>query len=282
MPMYQAEAVWLSFKSSYPCAVKVATGKINALTGKPWDLGLRQDPQNYLTLPQQPWLDGYCVEEGIIRQFVAMPFGEGYSVEEQLSGEAEHGGIQFQLHPLKATVYFEKSVKSRFPQSLLNLLPLIIPALNTTPPSPTSDYIRPIAAAAPPCAPMGLAAGGRMRQEIYKDKRGIDEWDQKISSRCFVHLCDSRLWQKLTGERPPQPPFTARDYAKYKLPWYDYYRDDLETLSGSDVFSAIKSVAQIFRKKKGQALPDDAPIQISTVIQYGKKRRPDEVIEWFE
>ena len=41
-----------------------------------------------------PRLDGYCVEKGIIRQFVAMPLGEGYSVEEQLTGEPTWGGVQ--------------------------------------------------------------------------------------------------------------------------------------------------------------------------------------------
>ncbi|MYB97986.1 MAG: hypothetical protein F4123_09440 [Gemmatimonadetes bacterium] len=52
------------------------------------------DPQNYLVVPDQPWLDGYCVERGIIRQFVAMPLGEGYTAEERLTGAAKHGGLQ--------------------------------------------------------------------------------------------------------------------------------------------------------------------------------------------
>ena len=39
-------------------------------------------------------LDGYCVGKGISRQFVAMPLGEGYTAKEQLSGAAEHGGLQ--------------------------------------------------------------------------------------------------------------------------------------------------------------------------------------------
>ncbi len=29
----------------------------------------------------------------MIRQFVAMPLGEGYTAEEQLTGEAQHGGL---------------------------------------------------------------------------------------------------------------------------------------------------------------------------------------------
>jgi hypothetical protein len=47
-----------------------------------------------VVVPEQPWLDGYCVEKGIIRQFVAMPLGAGYTAEEQISGKAEHGGLQ--------------------------------------------------------------------------------------------------------------------------------------------------------------------------------------------
>src|SRR5215468_7831623 len=44
LPMYQAEAMWLHFtatwdserNTSYPFAIKVATGKIDAVTGKSW------------------------------------------------------------------------------------------------------------------------------------------------------------------------------------------------------------------------------------------------------
>ena len=72
LPMYQAEAMWLSFSGSYPMAVKVAAGKINALTGEAWANELSERPQDYLVVPGQPWLDGFCVEQGLIRQFVAM------------------------------------------------------------------------------------------------------------------------------------------------------------------------------------------------------------------
>ena len=60
MPMYQAEALWVSFgggglgDNSYPLAVKVATGKICAVSGEPWTNQLNRDPQDYMTLPEQP------------------------------------------------------------------------------------------------------------------------------------------------------------------------------------------------------------------------------------
>lgn len=90
-PMHQAEALWLSFGTGYrrsldyPFAVKIATGKICALTGDAWINHLNRDPQDYVVLPEQPWLDGYCVGKGVIRQFVAMPLGRGYG------GGAAHG-----------------------------------------------------------------------------------------------------------------------------------------------------------------------------------------------
>lgn len=110
MPMAQAEAMWLSFgdgfrRGGYPFAVKIATGKINAVSGEPWTPHLNRDPQDYIVLPEQPWLDGYCVERGVIRQFVAMPLGQGYSVEEQLTGEAEWGGVQILVYPMKTDRY---------------------------------------------------------------------------------------------------------------------------------------------------------------------------------
>ena len=101
LPMHQAEALWLNFDghyvsgrgTAYPFAIKIATGKTCAVTGEAWRNELTRKPQDYVVVPEQPWLDGYCVKKGIIRQFVAMPLGEGYSVEEQITGRAEHGGI---------------------------------------------------------------------------------------------------------------------------------------------------------------------------------------------
>jgi hypothetical protein len=34
-----------------------------------------------------------------------MPLGSGYSAEEQITGEAEHGGIQIVVYPMKRKVF---------------------------------------------------------------------------------------------------------------------------------------------------------------------------------
>src|SRR5262249_6006799 len=116
MPMYQSEALWLRFGgrdipnrwTSYPFAIKVAAGKINAITGDTWNNGVHRKPQDYVVSPKQPWLDGYCVEKGVVRQFVAMPLGSGYSAEEQLTAAAEFGGLQISVHPMKPDVFIRR------------------------------------------------------------------------------------------------------------------------------------------------------------------------------
>jgi hypothetical protein len=96
IPMYQREALWMRFDGAYhkPNAVKVGVGKVDALTGKPFTMQLDHREQNYLVAPQQPWLDGINAGDGMIRQFVAMPLGQGYTVEGRVTGEERFGGIQ--------------------------------------------------------------------------------------------------------------------------------------------------------------------------------------------
>src|SRR5207249_9762481 len=104
--------MWIAFRgggwwsrSRYPFAIKIAAGKINAISGKPWKPELDGSERDYIVLPEQPWLDGFCVAKDVIRQLVAMPLGSGYSVEEQITGKAEHGGLQIHVYPMKKERY---------------------------------------------------------------------------------------------------------------------------------------------------------------------------------
>jgi hypothetical protein len=285
MPMYQAEALWLQFSATYPCALKVATGKINAVTGASWEPGLRQKPQDYLTLPDQPWLDGYCVKKGFIRQFVAMPLGDGFTAEEQITGEARHGGLQLQVYPIKPSVHFAETLESRFPRRLADILEGLLPVpdlafLKEEPVErmPASSHAFAACAMAPD--EMGLGAGGMMRQEIYEDKRPLKDYDLTVTSRCFVHLCDSISWRAVTGSPSPSKPITAQDYARYHLPWFDIYREDLEAVPGSKVLDNLRTVVGLFQGKTRRPLPGNESVAVTTTIQYGRERRPDEVREW--
>lgn len=225
-PMYQSEALWLNFGGYYPFALKVAAGKINAVSGEPWRTGLHREPQDYAVIPGQPWLDGYAIEKGIIRQFVAEPLGLGYTAEEQLTGKAEFGGIQLAAFPMKRAAY-----QHHFP-----------PPPEFMPSGPMFS-MRDMPCACPP--DMGLAAGGRMRQEIYEDDYELSDWDTESTSRCFVHLCNSMLWRQITGAEPPTVPPTAKEYAKANMPWFEYYDDACKPLPGSANLATLKSVGEL-------------------------------------
>ena len=271
MPMYQAEALWMYFKGGYPFALKIAAGKINAVSGGSWQDGLQRRPQDYVVVPGQPWLDGFAVAKGVIRQFVAMPLGAGYTVEEQLSGKAEFGGMQFQAIPMKARKYYESEVLPELPTRLVQILdPLLFAEL-------MSDAVMSCCCEAA-AGGMGLGAGGKMRQEIFKDPHAAEDWDLEHSSRCFVHLCDALLWREITGENPPQTPLTAMEYQRAGLPWFDFYRDDLAVLEGSKTLASIKSVNTLSQEKNGHPLPGNTSVKVPSVIDYvaGKKT----VKEW--
>lgn len=267
LPMYQAEALWILFLghflpdhgTEYPLAIRVATGKVDALTGKTWQPGLAREPQNYLVYPDQPWLDGYVVERGIIRQFVAMPLGAGYSVEEQVTGKAEHGGLQLQVLPMRRDVF-----ERRFP-------------LRPAPREYLGDgYTGSGVSRLSRTTGMGLAPGGRMRQEVYLDKFDLADWDTGQTSRCFVHLANSMVWRSITGTEPPTTPLTAAEYTRAGLPWFDYYDERRIATVGSPILRGLKSLFQIGMEKRQVPLPENEQVTPATVVTY---RRGDRVRE---
>ena len=58
MPMFQSDALWLSFSGrskrsvDLPIAIKVATGKINAVSGLDWEDGLEAESHRTIWLCQ--------------------------------------------------------------------------------------------------------------------------------------------------------------------------------------------------------------------------------------
>ena len=297
LPMYQSEALWLRFgtapgpelRAPYPFAVKVAAGKINAVSGEDWRDGLHDGPhdrphdeqrdrllsashdarggsagQDYLVVPDQPWLDGYCVEHGVIRQFVAMPLGSGYSAEEQLTGAAEHGGIQIEVFPMRREVY-----ERRFPKiSHRRLFD-----------SGAADLLLGTPMARADTGAMGLAPGGRMRQSIVDDPYGMDDWDLAHSARCFVHIANSLMWRAITGERPPTVPRTAAEYTRAGLPWFDYYDADAAELEGSDRLAELSSVTEVAAEKGDVALPENESVTPRIVLHLRRGMKPEQVRE---
>ncbi len=274
LPMYQSEAMWLNFNTTYvadratayPFAIKVAAGKVNAVTGETWVNGLGGNPQDYMVAPKQPWLDGYCVEKGLIRQFVAMPLGSGYSAEEQITGQAEFGGVQIVAYPMKREVF-----ERRFPKVKARMMK----ACRGIDAELAMDFLE------EPCggAAMGLAPGGRMKQEILDDPFDINDWDTEHVSRCFVHICNSMVWHAITGKRPPTTPPTAKQYNQAGLPWFEYYAAEAKALKGSDVLNKLKSVAEMGKAKGDVPLPENESVEPKHTVHLRQGLAKDQVRE---
>lgn len=252
LPIYQREAMWLSFQAPHwrPHALQIAVGKVNAVSGEPWSDELQDDPQGYVVVPNQPWLDGINAGDGFIRQFVAMPLGRGYTVEAEVTGREEFGGIQLLCTAPEA---------GRFP--------------DRPPPPPPGYGSAEMAMASPPApmaaapaagAAMGMGAGGRMRQSIYPDPYGIDTWEPDDQGRVFVHLVDSLRWREITGEEPPATPVTTETYRRHGLPWFDLYDEAKGDVAAPETLRKVRSVFTIDEEEHGFTTADgeDGPIDV--------------------
>lgn len=219
--MYQREALWLGFHAATwkPNAVKVAVGRINAISGEANDEVLHTDPQDYLVCPDQPWLDGIHTNQASVRQFVAMPLGLGYTIESSMTGSETYGGIQI-------TVFEPKPGK--FPDEP--------PVITTT------GFVRAAMPRSRGATPMGLGAGGMMKQKIYSDPHGIDTWDRDNYGQIYIHIINSAEFLEIVGLEPPPTPIDAKTYTDYGLPWFDLFDEAKSAVSPTEQFTKVKTV----------------------------------------
>jgi hypothetical protein len=222
VPMYQREALWLGFDAAAwkPNAVKVGIGGVDAISGEQWGARLQAQPQNYIVCPDQPWLDGINAGAGWVRQFTAMPLGLGYTIEEQLTGNATTGGIQLLVFEPKP---------GRFP--------------DVAPLHDRQDSSAPVAAR--PASRMGIAAGGKIQQAIYVDPYGVDTWDAASATEVRVHIVTSDQYLLITGHPAPPTPVSARTYTEHGLPWFTLYDETRQGVSPSERLSGVTSAARI-------------------------------------
>ena len=222
IPLYQCEALFLNFSGAdwRPNILKVAIGGINALTGQALSETLDGVDQDYVVIPDQKWLDGINKEKGAVQQFVAMPLGEGFTVEEQLTDECSTGGIQIIAY---------EPVPGRFAEKI-----------------PFVDYSNCLFSAPRPI-PMGVAAGGQIEQQIIADEHGRDSWDVSRRSHLRIHLVNSDHFESITGIKPPPTPITQKEYADLGLPWYSAFDEYKTSIKAAARFKGIKSIGQIKR-----------------------------------
>jgi hypothetical protein len=237
IPMYQREAMWLSFHHAWPpCALKVGVGGVDAISGERFDpTTLDAKRQDYLVLPDQPWLDGINAGDGFIRQFVAMPLGMGYTVEGQLTGTETEGGIRLTVVPAKP---------GRFPEN-----------------RPQVDRLMACAPASAG-ASMGLGAGGRMLQTVTKDPHGVETWELSSSLSVDVHIATPSAYGEITGFEPPPTPVSARTYTQHGYPWFEHYAEGHGDVAPSKKLSGVRSIRDMDAAHGFRGLDDDHPIVV--------------------
>lgn len=301
-PMWQREAMWMAFASHHrPFAVKVAAGKINAVSGKPWteelapsDTSNSGDPrQDYLVAPPQPWLDGFNAGNDVIRQFVAMPLGMGYTVEGQVTGKETFGGIQIMAIPPKPGLLVPKPR-----QGIIRSMGL---AGGASAGGGGEDYCEMdmlcestadsdeavIFGAAPAAASrsksnrryrktlgagaeMGLGQGGTMEQKIYPDPHGLDTWDMSAKGRLYVHIVNSQMYEEITGQKPPRSPITAQTYAAQGFPWFKLWDEEMGDVSPSKTLQGVQTIGQVDQKHGFSGQQDDSIVHETNVVSAGK------------
>ncbi|RFU29847.1 hypothetical protein B7463_g6513, partial [Scytalidium lignicola] len=348
LPMWQREALWIDFRAleGRNYSLRVFVGHINVVSGLTMDErpDAMADPlQDYIILPGQPWLDGICVAPGIVRQFVAMPLGSGYTVEGQKTGEEKHGGLQIKIIPsyeenlrlwikegkdgMKegvSTGTFDRSAcldERKTPRQLslvsgdkIRLYPanptFSVPytisdltgdiqsgeihikhcakwlTLGVSPPIEASiEYggelntlynccsfsglltNGPPTLSVPEESPstqsqnnsntpiatkdlraMGLAAGGKLVQDIYRDPFPAEIWNTEAAYSVHIHILDPASCEAVTHVVPQPPPIDATTYTKANLPFFVVEEKADDRVDGGD-FNNVKSVSAMDNAK---------------------------------
>ena len=236
MPMYQADAMWIAFSSTaYPIALKIGLGNMNCITGERWDLCLkagdrftahaerlskqylvvpqdetehvtqvasseRYDGRDYLTLLEQPMLDGVAVEPRHFRHFVANPLGHAYRKHYHVSGAPEWDGLQLVAYPLRREIYDEWQATFATEE---------IHAENLA-----EKGVR-----------IERRSAGCVKRGSDTDLLDPDNWETGELLRCFLSIIDINKWTAITGRLPPTKAFEAAEYARAKIPWFPHYED---------------------------------------------------------
>ena len=288
IPLHQREAMWLGF-SGFAAAVKVAAGKINAVNGRPWAQELVAGVEDYMVAPSpQPWLDGFNSGDGVIKQFVAMPLGMGYTVEGQVTGKEDHGGLQLLVMPAKPgripepTRYMRSAgvggssaggqsfTMSGGPGSYgggddgyMNDS-MVLSCFSPREEKTGGGVLRSLNMTK--SAEMGLAAGGTMTQKIYPDPHGMDTWDQASMGRLFVHIVNAEMYEAITGEKCPPMPVSAQ---QYQGPWFGLNDGVAPDIAAPEVLQGVLTVGQKDQQHGFTGQQDDSPVnETGNVVTY--------------
>ena len=102
---------------------------------------------------------------------------------------------------------------------------------------------------------MGLAPGGRMKQEIFDDPHSFDMWDTRASGPL---LRSHHQLAGVEGHHWRGAPHDAAHFTEYQdagLPWFDWSGGDREALEGAKKLADLKTVKGVGEEKGEHPLP---------------------------
>jgi hypothetical protein len=291
IPLYQKEALFLQFDGPewHPTIAKVCVGRINAISGKPYSEILSRQNQDYVVIPNQRWLDGIFSEDGLVKQFVAMPLGQGYTIEAQITDEERFGGFQVVIMDAVDSRFSDRNprIDWRIQREEEAKRKKLSESLQASPlPADTFDLeslsgslqASPLPAAgldlgATPVS-MGIAAGGSIKQQIHRDTYGIESWNPERKRSLTIHLVNSLAYKAITGMEPPPSPITAAEYKRANIPWFSHYDESAPALKPQSILKKILSVSTI-EKQRGIVSHNDIGNFIIRAQQVHRIRTPD-------
>ncbi|KAI4932414.1 hypothetical protein J4E85_002812 [Alternaria conjuncta] len=213
-PMWQREAMWLNFEPTIrKCAVRIFMGHVNVISGLTMEETANYEndelEQDYIVIPGQRWLDGICVAPGVVRQFVPMPHqGSGNPLMGVDNDDDAFGGGD--------RVSGGNGVDAPDPQ--------VIETKNIK--------------------AMGLAAGGKLIQDIYKDPYPPTTWNHAAARILHIHILDPVSCEKVTHIVPAPPSTDVKSYTEAGGQYFVVEEKVDERLDGGD-FDNVKSVSQM-------------------------------------
>ncbi|EPS44884.1 hypothetical protein H072_1130 [Dactylellina haptotyla CBS 200.50] len=303
MAMYNNEAMWIDFHlrgdpNNFPVrrhyAIKIYAGGINVVSGEPENettattlrrrnrLAKGESVQDYMVVPGQPWIDGIAIGRGKVRQFVATPLGKGFTVEGQMTGSEDVGGLQFEIIGTKrgwenfysSIGIFLKTLTGRTVsiragrdwtiETLKEYIEdetdcpidqqrLVWAGRQLEDGRTVGEYgikkedtihmvLRLRGGGYAEESEIGLGAGGKIHQTIIKDPKESEEWDKDNIIAFNVQILNAKDYTRVTGRQPPQKPLSATDYAEHGGYFLEYQEDETEIYGD---FSQVKSIGHL-------------------------------------
>lgn len=243
-PVHPQEAMYIGFnRPPTPVALLVGAGMVNAVTGTRLEPVLDGVKQNYVVVPPQPWLDGFKSEEGSTIQFVAAELGKGETVEEQILGTAEFGGIQLGVYEPKISL-----IPASRPHEFISSGSFYNEVERTVTHSRSFGVASCNFTAGTGARDLGLGVGGAITQKIYPDEylNGRDPsevWGSEPTDKVYIHLVHASDFKAITGQDAPASPITYATYQAQGLPWFMLPDGSWGDVEGSEAIDGLKPVS---------------------------------------